>query len=119
MGKALSRAALAQRIALIYSLCLLTCSGSSQQSATALLRPLAYKNAIRPFLFLRGGGNDSKRPGTVDYSIWDDLSSESAEAASMANPRVVKLKEPSDVTLSGSTMHVDGQVRSEQKGGVR
>ena len=117
MGKALSRAALAQRFALTCSLCSMTCSGSSQRSATALLRPVACKNTIRPFLFLRGGGNDSKRPGTVDYSIWDDLSSESAEAASMANPRVVKLKEPSDVTLSGSTMHVDGQVISEKKEG--
>jgi hypothetical protein len=61
-------------------------------------------------LFLRGGGGGSKRPGTVDYSIWDDLSSESAEDASLAHPRVVKLTTPSDVTISGSTMHVDGKV---------
>jgi hypothetical protein len=98
--------------------CLVLCPGASPRSVSSLVKCAASGFAMRPYLALRGGGGGpAKRPGTVDYSLWDDLSASSEDDSEAASPRVIQLAKPSDVTIDGPNIEIQGKVKHEMDSG--
>lgn len=95
---------------LMYSLWLIARSETSPRVGATPQQKHKCNFAMRPLLALRGGRGESKRPGTVDYSIWDELSSESDRDPERIEPRVVRLAKPSDVTICGNNLEIDQKV---------
>ena len=97
--------------------CLVSCPGASPRGISSLVKCAASGFPMRPYLALRGGGGPAKRPGTVDYSLWDDLSASSEHDSEAASPRVIQLAKPSDVTIDGPNIEIQGQVKHDMDGG--